>query len=147
MIVVIVSPTPPSAFVASPANGSAASSRLRSITTMSSRPAIWTVGHSNHDFETFVALVRAARIDFLVDVRSYPYSQVAPQFNREELQAAIELRGVRYLFLGSELGGRPQREDHYDAAGHALYGDMAAQPPFQAAVERFSPEPAAAASP
>lgn len=104
---------------------------------MLSRPVVWTVGHSNHGLETFVELVEGARIDFLVDVRSYPYSRIAPHFNREELQPAIELRHVRYLFLGSALGGRPQRQDQYDASGHALYGEMAAEPAFQAAVERL----------
>ncbi len=114
-----------------------ASSCLPTITRMSSRPAVWTVGHSNHDLEAFIALVRGPQIDFLVDVRSYPYSRIAPHFNREELQAAIEMRSLRYLFLGSALGGRPQREDHYDAAGHALYGEMAAEPAFQSAAERL----------
>lgn len=104
---------------------------------MASRPAVWTVGHSNHDLAAFLALVRDARADFLVDVRSHPYSQVVPHFNRGELQAAVEARGIRYVFLGTTLGGRPQREDHYDAAGHALYAEMAAAPPFQSAIDRL----------
>ncbi|HWD10944.1 MAG TPA: DUF488 domain-containing protein [Solirubrobacteraceae bacterium] len=104
---------------------------------MLSRPVVWTVGHSNHGFDAFAQLVLGQRIEFLVDVRSFPYSRFAPHFNREELGAAMTERGVRYVFLGEELGGRPKHEEHYDAEGHALYGPMSEEEPFTAAVDRL----------
>ena len=96
---------------------------------------VWTVGHSNHDVDVFLALVRRHRIAHVVDVRSHPYSRYAPHFNREELQASIEACSIRYAFLGSALGGRPRREDQLDADGHALYDRMAAEPTFNEAIE------------
>jgi uncharacterized protein (DUF488 family) len=105
--------------------------------TMSSRLAVWTVGHSNHELEEFARLVLRERIEVLVDVRSFPYSRYAPHFNRDELEAAMARRGVRYMFMGEELGGRPTREEHYDAEGHALYGPMSEEEPFKTAVERL----------
>jgi uncharacterized protein (DUF488 family) len=107
------------------------------ISTMLSRPTVWTVGHSNHEFGGFAHLVAGQRIEFLVDVRSYPYSRFAPHFNREELEGAMAAHGVGYLFLGEELGGRPTREEHYDADGHALYGLMSEEERFKAAVDRL----------
>jgi uncharacterized protein (DUF488 family) len=104
---------------------------------MPSHSAIWTIGHSNHDIERFAALVSSQRIEFLVDVRSYPYSKFAPHFNREHLRPAMEARDVRYVFLGTALGGRPRREDHYDETGHALYSEMAAEPEFQTTVDHL----------
>lgn len=101
------------------------------------RTPIWSIGHSNHAFERLDALVRSERIEFLVDVRSYPYSRFAPHFNREDLQRAMEMSGIRYLFMGLELGGRPQRDEHYDADGHALYGPMAAEAGFRDAIDRL----------
>lgn len=103
---------------------------------MAPQPTVWTIGHSNHGFDAFAQLVAGERIEFLVDVRSFPYSRFAPQFNREELRAAIARRGIRYLFLGEALGGRPTSEEHYDADGHALYGPMAEEPAFRAAIQR-----------
>jgi hypothetical protein len=97
---------------------------------------IWSVGHSNHSFENFAALLRAHAIECVVDVRSYPYSRFAPHFGREDLAAQLRPLGLKYLFLGEELGGRPASEDHYDDEGHALYGLMAAEPSFAAAIER-----------
>ena len=39
--------------------------------------------------------------------------------------------GIRYVFLGKELGGRPESRDCYDAEGHVLYGKVAASESFQ----------------
>jgi uncharacterized protein (DUF488 family) len=85
---------------------------------------VWTIGHSTHPFERFAELLREQRIEFVIDVRSYPYSRYAPQFNREELGLQLREHGVRYLFLGTALGGRPLSDEHYDKDGHALYGRM-----------------------
>lgn len=99
--------------------------------------AIWTIGHSNHQFETFASLLMGERIEFVADVRSYPYSRFAPQFNREAFQLALRERGIRYLFLGEELGGRPSRDEHFDSEGHALYGPMSEGPEFREAIGRL----------
>ena len=98
---------------------------------------IWTVGHSNHSAEHFLALLRRHDIDTLIDVRSYPYSRFAPHFNREQLAASLANTGIDYYFQGESLGGRPTDEDEYDAEGHALYDRMAARPDFRAAIGRI----------
>jgi uncharacterized protein (DUF488 family) len=98
---------------------------------------IWTVGHSNHPFDVFLRLLETEGIEVVADVRSSPYSRFAPQFNHEDLERALRDAGLRYLFLGEELGGRPVREEHYDAEGHALYGPMSEEPSFQAAIDRL----------
>jgi uncharacterized protein (DUF488 family) len=105
--------------------------------TMSARPVVWTVGHSNHGFDDFARLVLGERIEFLIDVRSYPFSRYTPHFNRDELEAGLAPLGVRYVFLGEALGGRPTREEHYDPEGRALYGPMSEEDSFRAAVDRL----------
>jgi uncharacterized protein (DUF488 family) len=67
---------------------------------------VLTVGHSNHPVERLVALLAQHGVGVLVDVRSQPYSRFAPRFNRENLQPVVTNAGLRYLFLGEELGGR-----------------------------------------
>jgi uncharacterized protein (DUF488 family) len=104
---------------------------------MVTSPVLWTIGHSNHEFGDFVRLLEQQDIGFVVDVRSYPYSRHAPQFNHEELQRRLGGHGIGYLFLGEELGGRPSRDEHYDADGHALYGAMAREPAFSVAIDRL----------
>lgn len=101
------------------------------------KPSVWTVGHSNHEFDRLAELLTGERVEFVVDVRSYPYSSFAPQFGREELEPALRRSGIRYLYLGDALGGRPACEDQYDEDGHALYDSMAREPAFDEAIERI----------
>jgi uncharacterized protein (DUF488 family) len=53
-----------------------------------------------------VKLLEQYGIKTLVDVRSFPSSKIAPQFNRDELTSALEAAGIGYLWTGSTMGGR-----------------------------------------
>jgi uncharacterized protein (DUF488 family) len=99
--------------------------------------SFYTLGHSNHDLETWLALVLKHEIDVVVDTRSSPYSKYVPQFDRELIQRSLEEAGIRYLFLGAELGGRPANPTYYDAKGHVLYSRLREDARFQAAIARL----------
>ena len=98
---------------------------------------IYTVGHSNHAAETFLRLLRDHAIETLVDTRSRPYSKFAPHFNPEEMKFAVTQAGIRYVFLGKELGGRPDGAEFYDAEGHVLYHKVAESEGFLKAVGKL----------
>lgn len=100
--------------------------------------AVFTIGHSNLALELFLDLVCSHKIEVLADVRSSPYSQYAPQFNREPLGEALRGRGTDYLFVGDALGGRPPGDEYYDDRGRVLYDRVAASPAFQAGVDRVA---------
>jgi uncharacterized protein (DUF488 family) len=68
-------------------------------------PRILTVGHSNHPIENFLALLSGAGVKLLADVRSFPTSRYAPQFNKPALSRTLAERGIEYAFCGSQLGG------------------------------------------
>jgi uncharacterized protein (DUF488 family) len=67
---------------------------------------IYTIGHSNHPLEKFLALLRKHRIQLVVDVRSSPYSRFVPHFNRKALEGTLRKEGIDYRFLGDKLGGK-----------------------------------------
>jgi uncharacterized protein (DUF488 family) len=96
-----------------------------------------TIGHSNHPFEFFLGLLRDQRVELVADTRSQPYSKYAPQYDQEALRAALAASGIRYLFFGRELGGRPSGAEFYDAEGHVLYDRVAASPLFQEGLARL----------
>jgi uncharacterized protein (DUF488 family) len=77
------------------------------------------------------------QVEVVVDVRSAPYSRWAPQFNQRELKAALNAAGLRYLYMGTELGGRPADPGLYDAEGHARYDLMARTAAFRAGIDRL----------
>jgi len=98
---------------------------------------VYTIGHSNHSLETFLNLLRASRIEVVVDIRSKPSSQVVPHFDRKPLENSLKMNGFKYLYLGKELGGKPDSKDFYDAYGHVLYSLIAKSTPFVQAIERL----------
>ena len=98
---------------------------------------IYTIGHSNHSWERFIDLLVEGRIEVLVDVRSSPYSRYAPHFNANMLQEPLRGAGIKFLYLGNMLGGRPEGEDFYDDEGHVYYDRIEKSPHFQEGINRL----------
>ncbi|HEV2287567.1 MAG TPA: DUF488 domain-containing protein [Candidatus Acidoferrales bacterium] len=68
------------------------------------KPLIFTIGHSNRSGGDFLALLRAHKIQRLVDVRTIPKSRHNPQFDGEALAAALRAQQIAYTHL-FKLGG------------------------------------------
>lgn len=92
---------------------------------------IFTIGHANHDWEGFLALLRTHDITLAVDVRSRPYSRYRPHFRQARLRQVLRAAGIGYLFLGRELGGQPAAAEFYDQDGHVLYDRLATSAAFR----------------
>jgi uncharacterized protein (DUF488 family) len=98
---------------------------------------VFSAGHSNHEWDRFLALLHGAAITAIADVRSSPYSKRWPQFSKRPLEDALQANGIRYVYLGDCLGGRPASRDLYDADGRADYEKVRATPAFQRGLERL----------
>jgi uncharacterized protein (DUF488 family) len=96
-----------------------------------------TIGHSSHDFHSWLALLLQHGVEVVVDARSSPYSKYVPQFDKELMQRSLEEAGIRYLFLGAELGGRPANPAYYDDKGRVLYSRLHEDAQFRAAISRL----------
>ncbi len=79
----------------------------KSSSGMRTETVIYTIGHSNHPIDKFIGLLKRNGITAVGDVRSVPYSRFHPQFNKDDFAASLEKAGIAYLFLGQELGARP----------------------------------------
>jgi uncharacterized protein (DUF488 family) len=100
---------------------------------------IYTVGHSIHPIEGFLALLREHRIERLADIRLIPKSQRYPHFGLEQLSAALQRTGVAYRHF-PDLGGRRRpRRDSINTAWRVEafrgYADYMSTPAFRAGVE------------
>lgn len=65
---------------------------------------LWTIGHSTRPIEEFITLLKAHRIQQLVDVRSIPRSRHNPQYNDDALSKSLQHENLSYKHL-PELGG------------------------------------------
>jgi len=72
---------------------------------------IFTVGHSTLPIEQFLAVLKAYRIERLVDIRTLPRSRRNPQFERTALADSLSSECVDYVHLPA-LGGlrHPRKE-------------------------------------
>jgi uncharacterized protein (DUF488 family) len=97
---------------------------------------LFTIGHSDHEMPQFVSLLTRHGIDSIADVRSHPYSRFHGQFNRETIAEFLKRAGIRYMFLGRELGARrTERESYRDK--QARYDLICRLPAFQEGLERL----------
>lgn len=95
-----------------------------------------SIGHSNLEIESFLSLLRANEITTVCDVRSSPSSRYTPQFNGELLRKSLAQVGVKYLFLGDTLGGRPSDPSCYDG-NQVNYETMATKPWFRNGISQL----------
>ena len=72
---------------------------------------IFTIGHSTHPIEEFIALLKNYGIDQLVDVRTVPKSRHVPQFNSDALEASLREAGIGYVHLKALGGLRHAKKD------------------------------------
>lgn len=99
---------------------------------------IYTIGYGSRDLDAFLAALRRYDIGYVVDVRTAPYSRFKPEYNKETLAAALQAAGIRYIFLGDQLGGRPDDPTCY-VDGKVDYEQVKTRPFYQAGLARCSP--------
>lgn len=97
---------------------------------------VFTIGHSTHSIDAFADLLKRHDVTALCDVRSAPYSRFNPQFNKAPLAQALAERGIRYVFLGRELGARSNDPSCY-RDGRVHYDALAATETFKSGIERL----------
>ena len=83
---------------------------------------IYTIGHSTHSADAFLALLRMHGVTQLADVRTMPMSRRYPHFNKDSLEKFLAASGIRYRHLGG-LGGlrKPKRDSTNTAWKHPSF--------------------------
>jgi ATP-dependent DNA helicase RecQ len=96
-----------------------------------------TIGYGSRSMAEFVDLLDAHGIDYLVDVRSRPFSRYRPEFSKEPLAAELEAIGFTYLWMGEQLGGIPDDPAYYTEEGDPDRAKIAASSAFEAGIARL----------
>jgi uncharacterized protein (DUF488 family) len=98
--------------------------------------AIYTIGYGSRSFEELVGLLKENGVACLVDVRTSPYSKYRPEFVKQALEAALPEQGIRYVFLGDALGGKPDDPSCY-VDGKVDYDAVRQKEFFRKGIERL----------
>ena len=97
---------------------------------------IYTIGYGARNVEKMVSVLQANLIQYLIDIRTSPYSSYKPEFSKNALKAALEADGIRYLFMGDTLGGQPEDNVCY-TDGKVDYEKVAQQPFYREGIRRL----------
>jgi uncharacterized protein (DUF488 family) len=102
---------------------------------------IFTIGHSTRTIDEFLALLKQAKVDCLIDVRRFPRSRRQPQFNDDALAASLRQAGIGYVHseaLGGRRGkrsdGKPSPNTLWREESFRNYADYAETPEFTRAL-------------
>ena len=77
-------------------------------------PTLFSIGYATKPIETFIAQLHTHGVEVVADVRSVPYSKVFHDYHREMLIEHLRKAGLRYVYLGEELGPRSPCDAHYE---------------------------------
>lgn len=97
---------------------------------------VYSIGHGNKSIKEFIEELSFFEIEYLIDVRTMPYSKYSPHFNQKELANALKVAGLEYLFMGNELGGLPKDESCY-TNGHVDYEKIKTKEFFKKGIKRL----------
>ncbi len=98
---------------------------------------VYTVGHSNHTWESFGPLIAGRGIQVMVDVRTNPVSRRAPFASARRLPELLAPNDIRYVHMGGTLGGKPSDPALYDDRGNPDYARMGSTETFKQGIEEL----------
>ena len=97
---------------------------------------LFTIGYSPHTLDSFLRILQKYQITALADVRSSPYSQYKPEFNKETLKDFLKANNIAYVFLGDFCGARVEDPSCY-VNGKVDYKLVAEDQKFKEGMERI----------
>ncbi len=98
---------------------------------------LYSIGHGSKSLDLFLEELKEFKIDYVVDVRSKPYSKFSSHFNQNELKYFLKKNGIFYLFLGDLLGGIPDDPSCRDEEGRVDYQLLREKSYFQKGIQRL----------
>jgi uncharacterized protein (DUF488 family) len=107
------------------------------IMTVTPSPLLLTLGYGKRSIAEAIELLERHGVKYLADVRSAPYSRHHPDFSHDALTRHLEAHDIAYLYMGEELGGRPNDPDCYDENGRVDYEACRRRQAFREGIERL----------
>lgn len=98
--------------------------------------SIYSIGHGNKSIDTLIEELRHFEINYLIDIRSKPYSKFSPHFNQNSLKFSLIDKGITYTFMGDVLGGLPEDPTCY-TNGHVDYEKLKEKDFFKTGLQRL----------
>ena len=96
---------------------------------------LYTIGHSTFPEEHLTELLQSFQVDYLLDVRSVPFSQYVPQYNDNQIMHTLDRVGIQYAQMGRFFGARQEDEAYYNKEGYLDFELFRSSELFRAGLE------------
>jgi uncharacterized protein (DUF488 family) len=97
---------------------------------------LFTIGYGARSRDELTDILRSYQIDYLIDVRSRPYSKFKPEFSKDQLKNHLKSKRIQYVYMGDVLGGQPDDPECY-VDGKVEYAICKQKPFFQTGLDRL----------
>jgi uncharacterized protein (DUF488 family) len=74
---------------------------------------IFSIGYAGLSQDKFIEILKSHNISAIADVRSSPFSKMFSGYNKDNMPQWLAENGIKYVYLGQELGPRSANSNHY----------------------------------
>ena len=98
---------------------------------------MFSIGYATKPVGEYIAQLQQHGINVVADVRSVPYSKRFFDYHQEALKHHLQQAGIRYVYLGDELGPRSKDPAHYDETGQVQFDRLMQAALFESGIQRL----------
>lgn len=97
----------------------------------------FTIGYAGFLLDDFIKELKKYNIDVVIDVRSFPYSERYPDYNKPAIESALKNVGIYYKNYANEFGARQKNRAFYSSNGYLDFDVFSKSEQFQNGVEKM----------
>ena len=98
---------------------------------------VYTIGYSGFSIEDFVATLKRHNVSLVVDVRSSPFSNYFPEYNKDALEICLKTHGIYYRNYADSFGARQNDRKYYCKEGYLDFEVFSKAEPFLQGIKKL----------
>lgn len=98
---------------------------------------MYTIGYATKPIRDFIEQLQNYDVTVVADIRSVPYSKAFFDYHQEALAGHLKNAGIRYVYLGEELGPRSKNPRHYNDSGQVQFDLLMQSSLYRSGIQRL----------
>lgn len=98
---------------------------------------IYTIGYSGFTVDEFLHALISHKVNAVIDVRSNPFSEYKPEYNKPALELLLKKKNIYYRNYANEFGARQEDRKFFNEGGYLDFEKFSESKQFQEGVKRL----------
>ena len=99
--------------------------------------SIFTIGYSDFLMDDFIKALKQNNVNVVIDVRSSPYSERYPHYNKGIIENTLRANKIHYRNYANEFGARQNDPSYYNEEGYLDFENFSESEQFQYGVKKI----------